>query len=114
MAERVTRSHHEAEALAAGLPPLMVAAERVATTVSQGVHGRRRVGQGETFWQFRRYEPGDTVQHIDWRQRTILFISGKMNGKRHKVYGFGAMAHPQCHLCLPMSWSQSVGGLIFF
>ena len=62
------RSHHEAEALAAGLPPLMVAAERVATTVSQGVHGRRRVGQGETFWQFRRYEPGDTVQHIDWRQ----------------------------------------------
>ena len=68
MAERVTRSHHEAEALAAGLPPLMVAAERVATTVSQGVHGRRRVGQGETFWQFRRYEPGDTVQHIDWRQ----------------------------------------------
>ena len=68
MAERVMRSHHEAEALAAGLPPLMVAAERVATTVSQGVHGRRRVGQGETFWQFRRYEPGDTVQHIDWRQ----------------------------------------------
>jgi len=68
MAERVTRSHHQAEALAAGLPPLMVAAERVATTVSQGVHGRRRVGQGETFWQFRRYEPGDTVQHIDWRQ----------------------------------------------
>jgi len=68
MAERVKRSHHDAEALAAGLPPLMVAAERVASTVSQGVHGRRRVGQGETFWQFRRYQAGDSVQHIDWRQ----------------------------------------------
>lgn len=57
-----------AEALAARLPPLLVAADRVAATVSQGVHGRRRVGQGETFWQFRRYEPGDPAQQIDWRQ----------------------------------------------
>ena len=46
----------------------MVAAERVAAMVSQGVHGRRRVGQGETFWQFRRYQPGDSTQRIDWRQ----------------------------------------------
>ena len=56
------------EALAAALPPLLVAAERVAATVSQGVHGRRRVGEGETFWQFRRYQPGDPAQRIDWRQ----------------------------------------------
>lgn len=63
-----TYTHHDAEGLAAGLPPLMVAAERVANTVSQGVHGRRRVGQGETFWQFRRYEAGDSMQQIDWRQ----------------------------------------------
>jgi uncharacterized protein (DUF58 family) len=61
-------THHRAEALAADLPPLLVAAERVASTVSQGVHGRRRVGQGETFWQFRRYEFGDSVQQIDWRR----------------------------------------------
>ena len=47
-------THHKAEELSAHLPALMVAAERVAATVSQGVHGRRRVGQGETFWQFRR------------------------------------------------------------
>lgn len=59
---------HRAEELAAGLPPLLVAAERVAATVSMGVHGRRRVGQGETFWQFRRYEFGDSTQLIDWRQ----------------------------------------------
>ncbi|NIA71643.1 DUF58 domain-containing protein [Pelagibius litoralis] len=59
---------HRAEQLAASLPPLLVAAERVASTVAQGVHGRRRVGQGETFWQFRHYDMGDQPQSIDWRQ----------------------------------------------
>lgn len=50
------------------LPPLLVDAERVASTIVQGVHGRRRVGQGEAFWQFRRYQPGDPTSRIDWRQ----------------------------------------------
>jgi uncharacterized protein (DUF58 family) len=57
-----------AEQAAAALPPLLVAAERVAVTVAQGVHGRRRVGQGETFWQFRQYQPGDAATRIDWRE----------------------------------------------
>jgi len=57
-----------AEQVAAALPPLLIAAERVAATVAQGVHGRRRVGQGETFWQFRQYEPGDAASRIDWRK----------------------------------------------
>lgn len=57
-----------AEQLASALPPLLVAAERVAATVAQGVHGRRRVGQGETFWQFRQYQPGDAATRIDWRE----------------------------------------------
>ncbi len=57
-----------AEALAIRLPPLLIAAERVAATVAQGVHGRRRVGQGDSFWQFRRYVPGDPLGRIDWRQ----------------------------------------------
>src|SRR5438128_12589561 len=57
-----------AEQAAASLPPLLVAAGRVAITVAQGVHGRRRVGQGETFWQFRQYQPGDAASRIDWRK----------------------------------------------
>jgi uncharacterized protein (DUF58 family) len=57
-----------AEQVAAALPPLLVAAERVAVTVAQGVHGRRRVGQGETFWQFRQYQPGDPASRVDWRK----------------------------------------------
>jgi uncharacterized protein (DUF58 family) len=62
------RARRRAEQLASVLPPLQVAAERVAATVIQGVHGRRRVGPGEAFWQFRRYQPGDPAARIDWRQ----------------------------------------------
>jgi uncharacterized protein (DUF58 family) len=57
-----------AEALAARLPPLLVEAERVASTVALGVHGRRRAGPGESFWQYRRYQAGDAAGLIDWRQ----------------------------------------------
>lgn len=57
-----------AQKLAATLPPLMAEAERIARTVDQGIHGRRRVGSGESFWQFRRYGAGDTASAIDWRQ----------------------------------------------
>src|ERR1700761_1957731 len=57
-----------AEALGSRLPPLLVAADRVASTVAQGVHGRRRVGQGDSFWQFRRFVSGDPIARIDWRQ----------------------------------------------
>ncbi len=72
MAEAAANSdsirRQRAEQLAQTLPPLMVQAERVASTVAHGVHGRRRVGAGETFWQFRRYQSGDAAQQIDWRQ----------------------------------------------
>jgi uncharacterized protein (DUF58 family) len=60
--------HERAAALSANLPPLMVAADRVASTVAQGMHGRRRVGQGESFWQYRHYEWGDPIRQIDWRR----------------------------------------------
>lgn len=57
-----------AEALGATLPPLVVVAERVAATVMQGVHGRRRAGTGDAFWQFRPFVTGDAAGRIDWRQ----------------------------------------------
>ncbi len=62
------RPRHRAEELAARLPPLLVAACRVAATVASGVHGRRRAGRGDGFWQFRRYQSGDAAALIDWRQ----------------------------------------------
>lgn len=57
-----------AEEAAAPIPELMVEADRIAASVIPGIHGRRRVGRGDTFWQFRQYQPGDSAQAIDWRQ----------------------------------------------
>ena len=50
------------------LPPLLIRTERVAASVAHGLHGRRRAGPGETFWQFRGYQPGDSTRRIDWRK----------------------------------------------
>jgi uncharacterized protein (DUF58 family) len=58
----------EAEALSAALPPLLVEAERLASAVSLGIHGRRKAGMGESFWQFRRYRGEDPSSAVDWRQ----------------------------------------------
>lgn len=58
----------EAERLAGNLPGLLLEAEKVAHTFMKGVHGRRRVGQGESFWQFRPFQQGDQRRDIDWRQ----------------------------------------------
>ncbi len=63
-----TTTFAEAQSLSATLPPLMAEAERIANTVEQGIHGRRRTGPGESFWQYRRYDTGDTASAVDWRQ----------------------------------------------
>jgi uncharacterized protein (DUF58 family) len=57
-----------AEGLASALPPMLVAAERIANAVIHGLHGRRRSGPGEDFWQYRAYSFGDSAQSIDWRK----------------------------------------------
>ncbi len=62
------RLRDTAERIAAALPPLLVEAERVAMSLTPGVHGRRRAGTGESFWQYRRYGEGDPASAIDWRQ----------------------------------------------
>ena len=63
-----TRLRDQAEQIAAGLPPLLVSAERLASMISLGVHGRRKSGMGESFWQFRRFQAEDASTAIDWRQ----------------------------------------------
>lgn len=54
--------------LAAAMPRLVVSARRAAQTVLHGLHGRRRAGTGENFWQFRRYSNGEAAARIDWRR----------------------------------------------
>jgi uncharacterized protein (DUF58 family) len=58
----------QAERLASAYPPLLVRAERIADTIVIGMHGRRKSGAGEDFWQYRAYSPGDPAAGIDWRK----------------------------------------------
>lgn len=58
----------DASTLSARLPSLIIAARRVAQTVRHGVHGRRRAGSGETFWQFRPFLSGEPSSRVDWRR----------------------------------------------
>lgn len=57
-----------AHALADRLPDLVLEGVRISNTVVHGVHGRRRPGSGDNFWQFRHFATGDSVQQIDWRR----------------------------------------------
>ncbi|MDP2296054.1 MAG: DUF58 domain-containing protein [Pseudolabrys sp.] len=54
--------------LAARIPRLILEARRVASTVIHGLHGRRRAGSGENFWQYRHFTSGEPSQNIDWRR----------------------------------------------
>lgn len=61
----------EAEAalsLSARMPRLVLEARRVAANLAHGLHGRRRAGAGETFWQFRPFVTGEAAGRIDWRR----------------------------------------------
>lgn len=62
------RLEGEAHGLVDRLPDLLVEAMRVSNTIAHGIHGRRRPGPGETFWQFRQYEQTDSAHQIDWRR----------------------------------------------
>jgi uncharacterized protein (DUF58 family) len=57
-----------AEGLAAAMPRLSADARRASAGVMAGVHGRRRSGQGESFWQFRPFTSGEAAARVDWRR----------------------------------------------
>src|ERR687894_899935 len=54
--------------LADRMPRLILEARRVAAALAHGLHGRRRAGPGETFWQFRPFVAGEAAQRVDWRR----------------------------------------------
>ena len=54
--------------LAATMPRLILEARRVAATIIHGLHGRRRAGPGENFWQYRRFMSGEPAARVDWRR----------------------------------------------
>jgi len=57
-----------ARTLAETLPRLILEARRIAATVIHGLHGRKRAGPGENFWQYRRFVWGEPARRVDWRR----------------------------------------------
>jgi uncharacterized protein (DUF58 family) len=64
----IQRASGAARAAAANMPRLILEARRIAATVIHGLHGRRRAGSGENFWQFRRFISGEEARRVDWRR----------------------------------------------
>jgi uncharacterized protein (DUF58 family) len=68
-ARRVEPRHQDhALELAQRFSSLILSAKEIAANVMHGVHGRRRSGSGETFWQFRPFTAGEAASRIDWRR----------------------------------------------
>jgi uncharacterized protein (DUF58 family) len=62
------RASGQARSLAESMPRLILEARRIAATVIHGLHGRRRAGPGENFWQYRRFLSGEPARRVDWRR----------------------------------------------
>src|SRR5438477_10632057 len=66
--EATRRATGPSRTLSTTMPRLILEARRVAATVIHGLHGRRRAGSGENFWQFRRFVSGEPSARVDWRR----------------------------------------------
>ncbi|HEY0235216.1 MAG TPA: DUF58 domain-containing protein [Afipia sp.] len=66
--EAVDAAVGKSRMLAARLPRLILEARRIAATVIHGLHGRRRAGTGENFWQYRHFMNGEPSHNVDWRR----------------------------------------------
>ncbi|TAK50347.1 MAG: DUF58 domain-containing protein [Xanthobacteraceae bacterium] len=66
--EAVRHADGTSRTLAAALPRLVLDARRIAAGVIHGLHGRRRAGSGENFWQYRRFASGEPASRVDWRR----------------------------------------------
>ncbi|MBA2292781.1 MAG: DUF58 domain-containing protein [Gemmatimonadales bacterium] len=63
----MTRPAWHDAALAAALAQLPIGARRVGAGVAEGRHASRLPGTGLEFAQYRGYQPGDDLRHVDWK-----------------------------------------------
>ena len=75
--------------LAARMPRLILEARRIAATILHGLHGRRRPGPGENFWQYRRFMSGEPAARVDWRRSArddFLYVREREWEAAHTVW----------------------------
>ncbi len=79
----------ESQTLAASMPRLVLEARRIAATIIHGLHGRRRAGSGENFWQYRRFVWGEPAARVDWRRSArddFLYVREREWEAAHTVW----------------------------
>jgi uncharacterized protein (DUF58 family) len=94
--------------LAARIPRLILDARRVASTVIHGLHGRRRAGPGENFWQYRRFVSGEPSQNIDWRRSARddhLYVREREWEASHTIWMW-ADRSPSMEFAAGSEWSK--------
>jgi uncharacterized protein (DUF58 family) len=85
----VRANAYEAAQLVAAMPRLVLEARRVAISVYHGIHGRRRAGPGENFWQYRRFVDGEPASRVDWRRSArddLLFVREREWEAAHTIW----------------------------
>jgi uncharacterized protein (DUF58 family) len=88
-AEAVRHASGQSRTLAASLSRLMLESRRIAATVIHGLHGRRRAGSGENFWQYRRFLSGEPARRVDWRRSArddLLYVREQEWESAHTVW----------------------------
>jgi uncharacterized protein (DUF58 family) len=106
----VTRAVGEARALAATMPRLVLEARRVAATVIHGLHGRRRAGPGENFWQYRRFMSGEPASRVDWRRSARddnLYVREQEWEAAHTVWIWPDRS-PSMQFASPLVWETKL------
>jgi uncharacterized protein (DUF58 family) len=78
-----------ARTLVADIPRIILEARKVAATVIHGIHGRRRAGPGENFWQYRRFISGEPAHRVDWRRSArddMLYVREREWEAAHTIW----------------------------
>jgi uncharacterized protein (DUF58 family) len=104
------RATGEARSLAATMPRLILESRRVAATIIHGLHGRRRAGSGENFWQFRRFVSGEPAQRVDWRRSARddhLYVREQEWEAAHTVWIWPDRS-PSMAFASPMVWQSKL------
>ncbi|HLL26939.1 MAG TPA: DUF58 domain-containing protein [Xanthobacteraceae bacterium] len=92
--------------LVAAMPRLALEARRVAASVFHGLHGRRRAGPGENFWQYRRFMSGEPASGVDWRRSARddhLYVREREWEAAHTIWIWPDLS-PSMEFASPLVW----------
>jgi len=96
--------------LVAAMPRLVLEARRVAASVFHGLHGRRRAGPGENFWQYRRFMSGEPASRVDWRRSARddhLYVREREWEAAHTVWIWPDLS-PSMEFASPLVWETKL------